>query len=149
MYPLSSVAAVAPLPLAHRVGPPVHEEPAGTPPTPAPRGHHDSMHRARSGEQATGSPLAALADGARRGENSADDGKGLVRSAAGSAARSSDEDGCLCPLLLTAGRDVFRGYGAGKKDQYFEGRGGSNRAVSTLFDDRKHVEGLMKGRIGF
>lgn len=125
----------------HQTGPSVHEESEGTPSTSSPRGHLDPMHCTRYGEQAAGAPFPTLAGGARRGETSADDGEGVVRSAASSAAWSFDEVGCLCALLLAAGRDVFRGYGAGEGPGTSRERG-CNREVSTVLGDRKGGSGL-------
>lgn len=129
----------------HQTGPSVHEESEGTPSTSSPRGHLDPMHCTRYGEQAAGAPFPTLAGGARRGETSADDGEGVVRSAASSAAWSFDEVGCLCALLLAAGRDVFRGYGAGEGPG-LPGRGGVTVKYQVCLVTGKEAQDLALGR---
>lgn len=115
-----------------QTGSPIREESAGTPSTPAFRGRPDPMRGARPGEQATGAPFATLARGSRRGAEGAADGEGLVRPAASLAAQRSHEAGCLCAVLLPAGRDVSGGYGAGEKGWDF-GRYGAKSCTTYWF----------------
>lgn len=104
-------------PMGINVGSPLHKESEDTPSTPAPGGHLDPVRCAWFGEQTASAPFATRTDGARGGAKSSDGRQGLVRSAASLAAKRSHEVGRLCVVLLAAGRDVSRGYGAGEKGQ--------------------------------